>query len=149
MPTDSVRPSLDIRSSMQRRPSQPGRIEKARNPRRAIIRLVRYLKPYSLSLALVTGFVVLFSLLGLAGPYLMGIAIDRFIGGKDLAGLLQTAGLMLAVYVLSNLFQVVANWIMARVSQLALKEMRRGLFTHLHTLSVGFFDISSRSSQAS
>ncbi len=140
MSTDSVPISPDVRSSMQRRPSQPGKIEKARNPRRAMIRLVLYLKPYAVSLALVTGLVVLFSLLGLAGPYLMGVAIDTFIGGKDFPGLLRTAALMLAVYVLSNLFQVIANWIMARVSQLALKEMRRDLFTHLQTLSMRFFD---------
>ena len=140
MPTDSARPGADIRSSMQPRPSRPGKIEKARNPRRAMTRLVLYLKPYRLSLGFVTGIVLLYSVLGLGGPYLMGVAIDAFIGGKDLAGLLRTALLMLAVYVLSNLFQVIANWIMARVSQLALKEMRRDLFTHLQTLSMEFFD---------
>jgi len=140
MPTDSARPGADVRSSMQPRPSRPGKIEKARNPRRAMTRLVLYLKPYRLSLGFVTGIVLLYSVLGLGGPYLMGVAIDAFIGGKDLAGLLRTALLMLAVYVLSNLFQVIANWIMARVSQLALKEMRRDLFTHLQTLSMEFFD---------
>ena len=130
MPTDSFRPGGDVRSSMQPRPSRPGKIEKARNPRRAMTRLVLYLKPYRLSLGLVTGIVLLYSVLGLGGPYLMGVAIDTFIGGKDLAGLLRTALLMLAVYVLSNLFQVIANWIMARVSQLALKEMQD---RHVHT----------------
>mgnify|MGYP007118307005 CR=1 FL=1 len=35
--------SPDIRSSMQRRPSQPGRIEKARSPMRALGRLLPYL----------------------------------------------------------------------------------------------------------
>ena len=140
MPTDSFRPGGDVRSSMQPRPSRPGKIEKARNPRRAMTRVVLYLKPYMLSLGLVTGIVLLYSVLGLGGPYLMGVAIDKFIGGKDLAGLVRTALLMLAVYVLGNLFQVIANWIMARVSQLALKEMRRDLFTHLQTLSMEFFD---------
>ena len=138
--SDSRPAGLDIRTSMQRRPGRVGKIEKARNPRRALTRLVLYLKPYTLSLGLVTGFVLLSSLLGLGGPYLMGVAIDRFIGGKDLAGLLRTAGLMLAVYVASNLLQVAANWIMARISQSALKELRRDLFTHLQTLSMSFFD---------
>jgi ATP-binding cassette, subfamily B, multidrug efflux pump len=138
--SDSRLAGLDIRTSMQRRPGRVGKIEKARNPRRALTRLVLYLKPYTLSLGFVTGFVLLSSLLGLGGPYLMGVAIDRFIGGKDLAGLLRTAGLMLAVYVASNLLQVAANWIMARISQSALKELRRDLFTHLQTLSMSFFD---------
>jgi len=138
--SDARPAGLDIRASMQRRPGRVGKIEKARNPRRALTRLALYLKPYLLSLGLVACFVLLSSLLGLGGPYLMGVAIDRFIGGKDLAGLLRTAGLMLAVYVTSNLLQVAANWIMARISQSALKELRRDLFTHLQTLSMSFFD---------
>ena len=87
---------------MQRRGGRPGKIEKAKNPRRAMTRLVLYLKPYKLSIGLVIGFVLLYSLLGLAGPYLMGLAIDRFIGNKDVAGLLRIAAIMLAVYVLSK-----------------------------------------------
>jgi ATP-binding cassette subfamily B protein len=133
-------PDVDVRASMQRRGGRPARIEKAQNPRRALARLVLYLKPHTRALCLVAGFVVLSSLLGLAGPYLMGVAIDRFIGGKDLVGLLRTAGLMLAAYVLSNLLQVVANWYVARISQMALKDLRRDLFTHLQTLSMSFFD---------
>ncbi|HBH96854.1 MAG TPA: multidrug ABC transporter ATP-binding protein, partial [Candidatus Omnitrophica bacterium] len=130
----------DIRSSMQRRGGRPGKIEKAKDPRLAMGRLLRYLAPYGLSLCLVAGFVLIYSLLGLGGPYLMGVAIDRFIGGKDAAGLARTAGLMLAAYAFSNLFQVAANWMMARISQGALRNLRGDLFAHLQTLSMGFFD---------
>ena len=131
---------IDVRSSLQRRPGRPGKIEKAKDPRQALTRLLRYLKPHGPSLGLVTGYVLLYSLLGLGGPWLMGIAIDRYIGGKDPVGLFATAGLMLALYLLSNLFQVIANWIMARVSQASLKALRRDLFAHLQTLSMNFFD---------
>ena len=130
----------DIRSSLQRRPSRPGKIEKAKDPRRAMSRLLGYLAPYKVSLGLVIGFVVLFSLLGLAGPYLMGFAIDTCIAGKDIPGLMRTALFMLGAYLLSNFFQTIANWLMARVSQDALKELRASLFTHLQTLSMNFFD---------
>ena len=141
MPTE-VTPSVqELRSSLQRRGGgRPGKIEKAENPRRALSRLILYLEPYMPSLGLVVLFVLLYSLLGLGGPYLMGVAIDKYIGGKDLPGLLRTALFMLAVYVSSNLFQVAANWIMARVSQLALKSLRSDLFAHLQTLSMSFFD---------
>jgi ATP-binding cassette subfamily B protein len=137
-------PSVDARSSIQRRGGgRPRKIEKARDPRRALVRLVRFLKPYSPSLFLVSGFVLVFSLLNLAGPYLMGVAIDTFIGGKDSAGLRRAVILMLVAYVTGNLFQIAANWIMARVSQLSLKELRADLFTHLQTLSMAFFDTNS------
>ena len=140
MATSSLPPTSDVRSSLQSRPSRLTRMEKARNPRRAMTRLVLYLKPFALPVGLVIGFVLLYSLLGLGGPYLMGVAIDKFIGGKDLPGIFRIAVLMLAVYVLSNAFQVVANWIMARVSQRALKMVRTDLFSHIQTLSMSFFD---------
>ncbi len=131
----------DIRASMQRRGGgRPGKIEKAQDPRGAMLRLVRYLRPYAASISLVVGFIVLSSALGLFGPYLMGRAIDRYIAAKDLAGLLKLVLLMLGAYLLSNLSMVAANWIMARVSQIALKALRRDLFGHLQTLSMGFFD---------
>jgi ATP-binding cassette subfamily B protein len=47
---------------------------------------------------------------------------------------------MLAAYLASNALMVAANWIMARVSQLALKSLRGDLFGHLQTLSMGYFD---------
>ena len=130
----------DYRASLQRRPAQPGRIEKAQNPRLALTRLLPYLKPFAVSLWVVLGFVLIYTILGLIGPYLMGVAIDRFIATKEIAGLARIALLMLAAYLLNNLFQAVASWIMAGVSQRALKQMRRELFKHLQTLPIAFFD---------
>jgi ABC-type multidrug transport system, ATPase and permease components len=143
MPDDGYAPIADARSSMQRRPGRPRKIEKARDPRLALRRLVRYLAPYKASLALVGALIVLYSLLGLAGPYLMGRAIDVFIAKRDLAGLARTALLMLAVYVASNLFNLASSWVMARVSQEALREMRRELFSHLQVMPMAFFDTRS------
>jgi len=123
-----------------RGPAVPGKIEKAQNARRALTRLLPYLKPFTPQLVLVTIFVLIYTVLGLFGPYLMGVAIDTFITGKDPAGLAQIALWMLLVYVLNNAFQAVANWIMARVSQQALKQLRRDLFQHVQSLSIHFFD---------
>lgn len=102
--------------------------------------MLEYLKPFKVTLVLVTVFVVIYTLLGLLGPYLMGRAIDQFIGGKNPAGLLRTVLFMLGAYLANNLFQAAASLIMARVSQDALKLIRRDLFEHLQQLSIGFFD---------
>ena len=123
-----------------RRPAMPGRIEKARDPRSALTRLLPFLRPFRNALLVVFALVLIYTLLGLFGPYLMGVAIDRFIAGKDPAGLARTALLMLAAYLLSNLFQAIANWIMAGISQRALKQVRGDLFEHLQRLSLSFFD---------
>jgi ATP-binding cassette subfamily B protein len=132
---------MELRASLSRRGGgRPGKIEKAQDPRKALTRLALYLKPYALPLGFVMLFVLCYSLLGLVGPYLMGRAIDTFIANKDARGLLRVALIMLGAYLSSNAFQVAANWIMARISQEALKELRRDLFGHLQTLSMGFFD---------
>ena len=138
--SEPLSPGGDFRSSIQRRRSQPGRIEKAVNPKRALSRLVGYLAPYRLTLFLVAATVALFSTLGLAGPWLMGRAIDKFIGGADPGGLARTALLMFGAYLLANLFNVVSNWLMAGVSQGALRNLRGDLFAHIQTLSMEFFD---------
>src|SRR5512135_29288 len=130
-----------IRASMgPRRPAGVGKIEKARDPRRAMTGLLRYLGPFKVGLVMVLVCVVIYTLLGLVGPYLMGVAIDRFIVPKQLAGLAMISLLMLVTYALNNLFQAVAGWLMAAVSQRALKDMRRDLFTHLQRLPISFFD---------
>jgi ATP-binding cassette subfamily B multidrug efflux pump len=115
-------------------------IEKAKNPKQALERLLPYLKPFSLPLIGVMVCVVVYTLLGLVGPYLMGLAIDRFIDGKDPHGLLNLALLMLLTYFLFNVFNAIANWVMARISQRALKNLRHDLFEHLQDLSIRFFD---------
>jgi len=125
---------------MHRGPAVPGKIEKARDPRRALVRLVPFLGPYKVVLAVVLVFVLISTLLGLVGPYLMGKAIDGFIATKDVGGLAVIAGWMLAVFLLGNLADAISGWMMASVSQKALKGVRRDLFGHLQTLPLKFFD---------
>ncbi len=131
----------DARAQMVRGPhGRPTRIEKARDPRRALLRLLPYLWPYRAALAAVLALVLASTVLGLIGPYLMGRAIDDFIAAKDPAGLGRIAFWMLVVLLSGNIFDAISNWTMARISQRALKKVRSDLFGHLQTLSIGFFD---------
>ncbi len=116
------------------------RIEKARHPRRALTRLFFYLAPFKVVLGLVLVMVLAYTALGLAGPYLMGVAIDRFIAVKRVDGLTSIALAMLAVYVLNNLFQAWSGWIMSGVSQKSLRNLRQDLFQRLQGLPLAFFD---------
>jgi len=115
-------------------------IEAARDPHHALGRLLPYLRPFRGMLIAVCGMIVIYTVLGLIGPYLMGVAIDRFIAVKELAGLATISLWMLLVYLLNNLFQAVSAWLMADVSQRVLKGLRRDLFSHMQTLPVSFFD---------
>jgi len=129
-----------VRASMQRRPGMVGKIEKARDPRNALQRLLPYLWPFKWMLILVLAFVLVYTVLGLIGPYLMGVAIDKFIATKDSAGLARIALWMLVIYLLNNLFQAVSAWLMSDVSQRALKQLRKDLFGHMQSLPIGYFD---------
>lgn len=130
-----------VRAVMQaRRPMGASRIEKARDPRRALKGLLRYLIPFKMGMGFVLLCVAIYTLLGLAGPYLMGVAIDRYIITKQLEGLAFIALLMLATFLLNNAFQAIAAWAMATISQRALRRMRQDLFQHLQTLPLSFYD---------
>jgi ATP-binding cassette subfamily B multidrug efflux pump len=139
--TTNIRSEGDYRTRMMRRgPAIPGRIEKARDARRALIRLIPYLGPYKAILIAVLVLVLVSTALGLVGPYLMGHAIDEYIATKDTAGLAVIACWMLAVFLAGNLADAASGWVMAGISQKALKSVRRDLFEHLQTLNLSFFD---------
>ncbi|HVN15928.1 MAG TPA: ABC transporter ATP-binding protein [Anaerolineales bacterium] len=139
--SSNERPAVpDIRAAMGRGGMRPGRIEKANNPRRALTRLALYLSPYKFILVLVLLFVLAYILLQLLEPYLIGRAIDKFISTKQITGLSSLAITLLVAYLFDNGFQAIAAWLMAHISQDALRTLRRDLFEHLQKLSIGFFD---------
>ena len=115
-------------------------IEKARDVRGALRRLLARLRPYWAALAIVFVLVAASTLLGLVGPYLMGVAIDKFIAADDLVGLGRIILLMLGAYLGSWLTQAIQGVIAARISQQVMRDLRRELFDHLQTLSLSFFD---------
>lgn len=129
-----------IRAAMGRGGMIPGRIEKAGDPRRALTRLAMYLSPYKATLILVLTFVLAYISLGLLEPYLIGRAIDEYISVRRLDGLSGLALLLLAAYLFDNVFQAASSWLMARISQDALRRLRRDLFEHLQKLSISYFD---------
>ncbi|MFN2147930.1 MAG: ABC transporter ATP-binding protein [Anaerolineales bacterium] len=129
-----------LRPGLRRGHARPGTIEKALNPRRAMLRLIDYLRPFLPLLGVVSVIILIYTLLGLLGPYLMGVAIDRFISRKDAAGLARIAVLMLVVYLANGGMQALGDALMARISQRALRQMRQDLFEHLQSLSLSFYD---------
>jgi ATP-binding cassette subfamily B protein len=103
-------------------------------------RLWGYLQHQRWRLLAVVVMVALTTGLGLAGPYLMGLAIDRFILAHDLVGLARTVLLMLAAYAGLSLTSWVQTVLMIRVAQGTVADLRRDLFAKLQTLPLRFFD---------
>ena len=113
---------------------------RAEDARGTLLRLWTYLKRQRWTLIAVVGLVLVTTLLGIIGPYLMGIAIDRFIATGDLPGLARIALLMLGIYVLLSLGIWVREVIMAGVAQRMVRDLRAELFAKLQTLSLRYFD---------
>jgi ATP-binding cassette subfamily B protein len=117
-----------------------GAIEKAKDARGAFNRLVRYLGDYKPQLVVIALLTAVSSLLALAGPYLIGVAIDTTIITGDLPGLVRISLLLAGIYLFSSLVSMASGWVMAVISQRSLKKLRKELFEHIQTLSLGFFD---------
>ncbi|WP_448873521.1 ABC transporter ATP-binding protein [Desulfobulbus propionicus] len=122
------------------RPGAVGRIETADDPSGSLSRLLPYLRPFAGRLLLVFVGIILATLFGLAGPYLMGRAIDQCITTGRAQGLMPIVLSMLTVYLLANGFQLGASWLMAAISQQALQQLRADLFAHVQRLPLAFFD---------
>jgi len=117
-----------------------GPVVRAKDTRGTLGRLWGYLKRHGKALALAAGLVVVTSILGLAGPFLLGYAIDSFLSVGDLGGLARTALLMLSIYVVNAAALWLQNYVMAGVSQRTVQNLRDELFAKLHTLSLRYFD---------
>ena len=117
---------------------------RAENARGAARRLIAYLKPYRGKLVLVTVLLVVGAGLSLVSPLLIGQAIDTIIKTHSAQGLPRIAVLMTAAGIGTWLAGSWQAWIMAGVSQYAVRDMRRGLFEHLQTLSMSYFDRHSQ-----
>ena len=152
----------DVRHSGQAKPTQPAggerlgpplplfprggpgmmvrSTEKARNPWRTLLRLLGYMGRQRWALAMAMLLVLVTSGLDLLGPFLMGRAIDLYIGHHDLGGLARLLALMLAAYLIAAGSMWLQAYIMAGVAQRAVRDLRRDLFDKLQTLSLRFFD---------
>ena len=115
-------------------------IERAKDTRGTLRRLVRYLKPHRRVVLAVLLFAALGTGMGLAGPYLMGKAIDVLYMRSGVNALFRVVLAMVGVYLLSWLAMVGQGWIVASVAQKVMRTLRGDLFNHLQTLSLRFFD---------
>lgn len=117
-----------------------GSIEKAKDPRSALKRLLSYLSEYRPHILTIITLTIISTLLSLVGPYLIGVAIDQYIIARDFDGLVRIALILMGTYVASSVSSMAAGWIMATISQRSLKKLRTQLFEHIQTLSLSFFD---------
>jgi len=108
--------------------------------RKLIIRIFSYLKPFKFKVVLVILLMILVMVCSLLNPYILKLAIDKYIGTSNIRGLVQIAGFMLVFNVISLIASRIRINIMASVTNSALLNIRQELYTHIQKLSFTFFD---------
>ncbi len=107
---------------------------------RLMRRLLRYLRPYRRQVAIALAAIISASVLQLAQPYLMKIAIDRYIAAGDFAGLDRIALAFLAILIASFGLEYLQTWVLQMTGQRIMFDMRTEIYGHLQRLDLQFFD---------
>jgi len=137
-----MQPPVAFRSGSHHKIGAP--VIKPKNLKATLLRLWDYLKYQKIKLILVIIMVIISSLLMLAGPYLIGVAIDYYIIPRDFPGLLKIVLLLIAAYVLSALANWLQMYLMVDVSQKTVFKIRKDVFDKLQSLPLKFFDSNTR-----
>src|SRR6478672_7754077 len=107
---------------------------------RLMRRLLRYLRPYTMYVAIALTAIISASVLQLAQPYIMKLAIDRYIATGDLQGLNRIALIFFAVLVGSFTLEYLQTWVLQMTGQRIMFDLRTEIYEHLQRLDMRFFD---------
>jgi ATP-binding cassette subfamily B protein len=107
---------------------------------RLMRRLLHYLRPYRTEAALALAAIIAASVLQLAQPYLMKVAIDRYIPAGDLAGVNRIALLYLFILVGSFCLEYTQTWLLQMTGQRIMFDMRGEIYGHLQRIDLRFYD---------
>jgi ABC-type multidrug transport system fused ATPase/permease subunit len=99
-----------------------------------------YIRPFRLPALASAVLMLLYTAANLANPYLIGLAIDRFIDHGDMGGLSVICLMLLGVSVLQWAAQYGQVWTMSWVGQGMLYKLSSDMFAHLQRLSLSFYD---------
>lgn len=106
---------------------------------RLMRRLLRYVRPYGTTVALSVVLLLLTSAATLVGPYIVRVAIDQHITPGRLEGLDLVILAYLGALVAGFTLRYLQSYVMQRVGQMAMYDLRMELFSHLQDLSASFF----------
>lgn len=108
----------------------------------ALLRLLKYMKPYRLSVALCLVFVLVLTAFDLYRPRLIGDAIDAFREQADFSILTEVCIKYSIVLVLSFLLNITQTWLLQKTGQSIILTVRLELYQHLQSLSSRYFDLT-------
>jgi ATP-binding cassette subfamily B protein len=108
--------------------------------RHVLRRSARLLRPYRRSVIIATIVLVGQTACILAGPALVGYGIDSGLNRHDAGALNLAAGLYLAVALFALVLGRQVVWLVSRIAETFLQDLRTKVFRHLLTLGMDFFE---------
>jgi ATP-binding cassette subfamily B protein len=122
---------------------------------RLVRRLGHYLRPYWIQATVSALAVTCKSLSDVSGPYLVKVAIDRYLTGNTSPatnwltrrlpadgyhGITVLAAMYLSVLLSAYLFEFIQVYLMQWTGQKIMFDLRRDIFRHMQSMHIGFFD---------
>lgn len=117
-----------------------GPAEKAKNQRATLKRIWSYLKKQRIGIISSIFLVIVSSILNLLGPLLIGIIIDEHILKLDIDGTIRMVIVLSGIYIVSSIFMWLQTFVMIRVSQKTIQQLRQHLFEKFQLLPLSIFD---------
>ena len=108
----------------------------------ALLRLLAYMKPYRLSVAVCLLFVLILTSFDLYRPKLVGNAIDAFREKADYSILTDVCIRYGIVLLLSFILNITQAWLLQKTGQRIILTVRLELYRHLQSLSSRYFDLT-------
>ena len=130
----------------------PRAVEKAKDFKGTMKKLGVYLKPYSLSIAIVILFAIGSAAFSIVGPKILGKATTKIFEGlvQKISGVLDAsidfgyigniAMILVALYLVSSLFGIIQSFIMSGVAQKVSYNLRKQISEKMDTLPLNYFD---------
>ncbi|MCU1382839.1 MAG: putative transporter ATP-binding protein [Acidobacteria bacterium] len=107
---------------------------------RLMRRLLEYLRPYWRQVALAFVTIIVSAVASLIQPYLIKVAIDRYITQRQMAGLDRLAALYLTVLVASFAAEYFQTWTLQLTGQRIMYDLRMAIYRHLQRLDLRYYD---------
>ena len=121
---------------------------------RLMRRLLTYLRPYRWQVAIALGSIFLKSFCDVLGPYLVKVAVDRYLAPvknsassfwnwlspRPLHGIAQISAIYFSLLLLTFVFEFLQTYFMQWTGQKVMFDMRSQIFRHLQRMHVAFYD---------
>lgn len=124
-------------------PGMPMAMERPKNVKKTIGRLLAYLRKYNLLLVVVVILMLINTASMLIGSYFLKPLINDYILPGDFPGLARALAMLAGIYLAGVITAYIQSRLMVTIAQTTTNTMRRDLFIKMQTLPLRYFDTHS------